>query len=124
MGKKILIVDDSATIRQQVNFVLGRQGHQIIEAVDGKDGLDKVTKNPDIAAIVLDQNMPQMTGIEMIIEVKKNPSVAHIPIIILTTESKGQLIESAKAAGASGWLVKPFVPDLLVGAVNKVLGAK
>ena len=120
MGKKIMIVDDSKTIRQQVAFTLSKGGYEVVEAEDGVDGLEKLKGNADTAMIISDVNMPNMDGIAMV-EQMKTDGVA-IPIIMLTTEGAADLIERAKAAGAKGWLVKPFKPDQLVAAVNKLAG--
>ena len=123
MSKKILIVDDSRTIRQQVSFTLTKGGFAVVEAEDGVDGIAKLGANADIAMIISDVNMPNMNGIEMVEAINaagKNPG---IPIVMLTTEGSGELITRAKAAGAKGWLVKPFKPDQLIAAVTKLTSA-
>ncbi|MEI8025316.1 MAG: response regulator [Pseudomonadota bacterium] len=122
MGKKILIVDDSKTIRQQVSFTLGKGGFEVVEAEDGKDGIEKLKANTDVALIISDVNMPNMNGLEMIEAIKVAGSYTHINIIMLTTEGTPELIERAKAAGAKGWLVKPFKPEQLVAAATKLAG--
>lgn len=121
MGKKIMIVDDSRTIRQQVSFTLTKGGYEVVEAEDGCDGLEKLAANNDVAMIISDVNMPNMDGIEMVEKMKENG--VTIPIVMLTTEGAADLIERAKAAGAKGWLVKPFKPEQLVGAVGKLAGS-
>ena len=118
MGKKILIVDDSRTIRQQVSFTLKKGGYDVVEAEDGVVGIDQLGKNPDIALIISDVNMPNMDGIEMVEKMKSAGTT--VPIVRLTTEGAADLIERAKAAGAKGWLVKPFKPDQLIAAVGKL----
>lgn len=123
MSKKILIVDDSRTIRQQVSFTLSKGGFTVVEAVDGQDGIAKLGDNVDIAMIISDVNMPNMNGIEMVEAIKAGGKHSLVPIVMLTTEGSGELIERAKAAGAKGWLVKPFKPDQLIAAVNKLTGA-
>lgn len=120
MGKKVLIVDDSRTIRQQVSFTLSKAGYEVVEAEDGVDGLAKLEANSDVAMIISDVNMPNMDGISMVEKMKENG--VGVPIVMLTTEGAAELIERAKAAGARGWLVKPFKPDQLVGAVTKLAG--
>ena len=113
MGKKILIVDDSKTIRQQLRFTLSKGGYEVVEAEDGQIGYDALKKEADIAMVISDVNMPNMDGIDMLETIAKDSSVSGVPIIMLTTEGSGQLIEKAKEAGAKGWLVKPFKPDQL-----------
>lgn len=121
MAKKIMIVDDSRTIRQQVSFTLTKGGYEVVEAEDGVDGIEKLSANGDVAMIISDVNMPNMDGIAMV--EKMHADGVSIPIIMLTTEGAADLIERAKAAGAKGWLVKPFKPEQLVAAVNKLAGA-
>lgn len=122
MGKKILIVDDSKTIRQQVSFTLTKGGYDVVEAEDGQIGYDTLKNTSDIAMVISDVNMPNMDGIQMVETIAGDSSVAGVPIIMLTTEGSGDLIEKAKAAGAKGWLVKPFKPDQLLAAVGKLAG--
>lgn len=122
MGKKVLIVDDSRTIRQQVNFTLTKGGFVVVEAEDGKDGIDKLKANPDVSMIISDVNMPNMNGLEMVEAINADAGVTHPPIVMLTTEGAGELVERAKKAGAKGWLVKPFKPDQLVAVVTKLVG--
>ncbi|MES2614269.1 MAG: response regulator [Bdellovibrionota bacterium] len=122
MSKKILIVDDAKTIRQQVNFTLTKGGYQVIEAVDGLDGIAKLKENPDVSVIVSDVNMPELTGIEMVKAINGNPDLPHPPILMLTTEGAPEFIQQAKEAGAKGWIIKPFKPESLVEAVNKLAG--
>lgn len=122
MGKKVLIVDDSATVRQQVAVALAGAGFDVIEAVDGLDGMQRIAESPDLALVVSDINMPRMNGIEMLQSLKKEPKYAKIPIVVLTTEGQPELIQSAKAAGAKGWIVKPFKPEMLVAAAKRLTG--
>jgi len=119
MNKKILVVDDSNTIRQQLAFALTRAGYEVIEAGDGREGLNQIAGNPDIAMIICDVNMPKMNGLEMIEEIAKNKS-SFAPVIMLTTEGGNELIERAKKSGAKGWLVKPFKPEQIVDVVKKL----
>lgn len=122
MGKKILIVDDSRTIRQQVSFTLSKGGYQVVEAEDGVQGIEKLKSEGDVAMVISDVNMPNMDGLEMVEQINKDASIKKVPIIMLTTEGSGELINRAKAAGAKGWLVKPFEPDQLIAAVSKLAG--
>lgn len=120
MSKKILIVDDSATVRQQVRAALEQVGFIVIEAVDGQDAVQKISGG--FNGIVCDVNMPRMNGVEFVEVVKKLPEHASLPILMLTTEGSPELIRRAKAAGAKGWIVKPFKPDQLVAAMQKLTG--
>lgn len=121
MSKTILVVDDSATVRQQVRLALEHVGFAVEEAVDGQEALTKL--GPGIAAVVCDINMPRMNGVEFVEEVSKTPALAGLPILMLTTEGAPELIKRAKAAGAKGWMVKPFRADLLTAAIRKLTGA-
>ena len=120
MSKKILIVDDSRTIRQQVNFTLAKGGYTVVEAEDGADGIQKLKDNGDVALVISDVNMPNMGGIEMLEKIKSD-GATKAPIIMLTTEGNAELIERAKQAGAKGWLVKPFKPEQLITVVQKLV---
>jgi two-component system, chemotaxis family, chemotaxis protein CheY len=119
--KKILVVDDSDTVRQQVRQSLGPAGYDILEAVDGMDGLEKLRGNADLAAVLCDVNMPRMNGLDMIASAHAEGLVT--PILMLTSEGQPSLIRRAKESGARGWIVKPFKVDLLVAAVNKLTSA-
>lgn len=122
MGKKILIVDDSRTIRQQVSFTLSKGGYEVVEAEDGVQGIEKLKAEADIAMVISDVNMPNMDGLEMVEAISKDGGINGVPIVMLTTEGSGEMINRAKAAGAKGWLVKPFEPDQLIAAVSKLAG--
>ena len=115
--KKILVIDDSETIRQQVKQALAATGYEIVEAVDGVDGLEKLRAITDLDMALCDVNMPRMNGLDMIAEVQR--SGPKIPILMLTTEGQPSLIRRAREAGAKGWIVKPFKPELLVAAVDE-----
>jgi two-component system, chemotaxis family, chemotaxis protein CheY len=117
--KKILVIDDSETIRQQVKQALAATGYEIIEAVDGVDGLEKLRALSDLDMALCDVNMPRMNGLDMIAEVQR--SGPKIPILMLTTEGQPSLIRRARESGAKGWIVKPFKPELLVAAVTKLI---
>jgi len=118
MQKKILIVDDSATIRNQLTSTLAPAGYQLVEAGDGIEGLQRVQSEPDISLAICDVNMPRMDGIEMI--TKLSEEGVKFPIVMLTTEGQAAMIQKAKAAGARGWIVKPFNPSQLIKVVQKL----
>jgi len=120
--KKILVIDDSETIRQQVKHALASTGYEIVEAVDGIDGLEKLRAVTDLDLALCDVNMPRMNGLDMIAEVQRTGS--KIPILMLTTEGQPSLIRRAREAGAKGWIVKPFKPELLLAAVQKLVDKK
>jgi two-component system, chemotaxis family, chemotaxis protein CheY len=119
--KKIMTVDDSISIRQMVSFTLKEAGYDVIEAVDGLDGLNKAKSN-QVNMIITDLNMPNMNGIELIRNVRTLPQYKFIPIILLTTESQAEKKMEGKAAGATGWIVKPFNAEQLLAVIKKVLG--
>lgn len=121
MSANILTVDDSASIRMTTKIALTNAGYQVTEAVDGADGLSKA-KSDSYDMIVTDLNMPNMNGLEMIEALRQSPAHTGIPIIFLTTESDADMKARAKAAGATGWVTKPFDPENLVKIVRKVLG--
>jgi two-component system chemotaxis response regulator CheY len=121
MGKTILAVDDSASIRQMVSFTLKSSGYEVIEAVDGMDGLDKA-KAKTVNLILSDQNMPRMDGLTLIKSLRALPQYKTVPILMLTTESSDAMKQQGRAAGATGWLVKPFDPQKLIEVVKKVIG--
>lgn len=116
----ILTVDDSASIRQTVKIALAGGGHTVSEAVDGMDGLEKAGQSA-FDLIITDFNMPRMDGLAMVRELRKLPRYMGIPVLLLTTESDGGLKQQAKAAGATGWITKPFAADQLMRIVEKVL---
>ncbi len=121
MSANILTVDDSASIRLTTKVTLTNAGYTVTEAVNGAEGL-ATAQTAQFDLIVTDLNMPVMDGLTMIEELRKLPSQAGVPIIFLTTESDAELKARAKAAGATGWLTKPFDPENLVKIVKKVLG--
>ena len=116
----ILTVDDSASIRQTVKIALSSSGHSVSEAVDGMDGLQKAGQ-AGFDVVITDLNMPRMDGLSMIRELRRLPAYAGVPILFLTTESDAGVKSQAKAAGATGWITKPFAADQLVRIVEKVL---
>ncbi len=123
MAKTILAIDDSTSIRQMVAFTLKSAGYAVIEAADGQEGLNKANANVGVINLVLtDQNMPVMDGLTLIRTLRSLPQFTTIPILMLTTESSDAMKMSGKAAGATGWLVKPFDPHKLLEVVKKVIG--
>ena len=121
---KILIVDDSDTLRIQLRGILEESGHTVLEGEHGLDGLMKAKENPDINLVICDFNMPEMDGITMCRKVHEMPALAHIPIFMLTTESTPELKALGKEAGIMAWIVKPFNADKLKAVVDKVLVMK
>ena len=121
MTASILAVDDSASLRMAIRIALTGAGYTVTEAADGVEGLAKATATR-FDLIVTDLNMPNMDGLTMIRELRKDARHAGTPIIFLTTESDADIKAQARAAGATGWLVKPFVPDQLIKIARKVLG--
>jgi len=126
MGKNILTVDDSPTLRASVKFVLADAGYNVIQGENGLEGLEKLKemrKNGErVNLIISDVNMPKMNGLEFLKEVKSaNSPDKFIPIIILTTENEALLKQKGKAYGASGWMTKPFKPNLLLSIVKKFI---
>lgn len=125
MGRVILVVDDSPTMRGMVSHALNEAGFETESAENGKEALIKLTTmegggvKPDV--IVTDVNMPEMDGIELLKEVRKLPSMKHVPVLVLTTENTDETKEAGRAAGATGWLVKPFDSELILKVIRKVL---
>jgi len=120
MAKTIMIVDDSASIRQVVGIALKSAGYDVLEACDGKDALSKLT-GQKIHLIITDVNMPNMDGITFVTEAKKLPQYKFTPMMMLTTEATDNKKQAGKAAGAKAWLTKPFQPPTLMAAVSKLV---
>lgn len=121
MAKTILAVDDSASIRQMVSFTLRQAGYEVIEATDGQDALAKAASH-DVSLVLADINMPRMDGFTLVRSLRALPRYRNAPILVLTTESSDAMKAEGRAAGATGWMVKPFDPRRLVEVVGKVLG--
>lgn len=119
---RVLVIDDSAGARQLICKTLQDGGYEVVEAVDGVDGLEKLRSMTDLVLALCDVNMPRMTGVEMVVEA--HTQNLDTPIIMLTTEVQPSMIRRAREAGAKGWIVKPFKPELLLSAVNKVVAAR
>jgi two-component system chemotaxis response regulator CheY len=116
--KKILVIDDSPTVRQQVGLALSQAGYQVLEAVDGLDGIAKV--DATIAMLICDVNMPRMNGLDMLEKLRGDARWKALPVVMLTTEGQPALLDRAKKAGAKGWIIKPFKAELLVAAVQRL----
>ena len=121
MGRTIMTVDDSTSVRQMVSFTLRNEGFNIIEASDGIDALEKLSDDK-VNMILTDLNMPNMDGIDFIKQVRRGAASKFVPIVMLTTESQTEKKMEGKAAGATGWIVKPFKPQQLLAVVKKLIG--
>lgn len=122
MPKRILIVDDSAAIRQSISFILTQEGYETIEATDGLEAFNMLASIGALDLIITDVNMPNLDGIGFIRKARELPSFKFTPILVLTTESQGSKMNEGKEAGATGWIVKPFNSEKLLGIVKKVAG--
>jgi two-component system chemotaxis response regulator CheY len=120
--KRVLVVDDSETIRREVAETLPTTEFEVLQAVDGLDGLARVGENPDLSLVLLDVNMPRLSGLAMLEQLNADPKTRHIPVLILTTEVERSLLERARKAGAKAWLIKPIKSELLRAAVAKYCG--
>jgi two-component system, chemotaxis family, chemotaxis protein CheY len=120
MPRRVLIVDDSKMIRQMVSFTLQEAGFEVVEAENGQDALNKIGKQ-SVNLIITDLNMPIMDGITFIGNARVLPATKFTPILMLTTESQPEMKARGKAAGATGWIVKPFDPPKLIGVIARVL---
>ena len=120
MAKRILTIDDSKTIRDMLMLTLADAGFEVVQAVDGQDGLD-VLDREQVDVVITDINMPRMDGYEVIRQMRSNAAHKATPILVLTTESEADKKNLARVAGATGWMVKPFDPDRLIATINKVL---
>ena len=118
---KILAVDDSASMRQMVSFTLKGAGHDVVEASDGVEALQLAKTQSGVDLVISDINMPNMDGISLIKELRALPAFKFTPILMLTTESGGDKKQEGKAAGATGWIVKPFNPDQRLATIGKVI---
>lgn len=121
MGTTILIVDDSLSIRQSTRFILEQGKYSVIDTCDGEQGLKALMEN-DVNLVITDINMPNMDGLTLVRKIRELPSKKFIPILVLTTESQGSIIDEGKKAGATGWIVKPFNADKLLETIRKVVG--
>ncbi|MGD9826412.1 response regulator [Desulfobacter sp.] len=115
-----MTADDSTSIRQMVTFTLNQAGYEVIEAVDGLDAADKLA-HTHVDMLLTDLNMPNKNGLELIKWVRSMPQFKFMPIIMLTTEAETEMKQKGKAAGATGWIVKPFKPEQLLAVIKKIL---
>lgn len=122
MAKKILIVDDTQSMRSLLAMTLKQSGYDVVEAVDGVDGLTKLNHNTDVDLIFTDLNMPNKNGVEFIKDVKSISAFKSIPIVMLTTESEEKKKDEGKAAGAMAWIVKPFKVETIQAVLGKIIG--
>ena len=121
MTKTVLSVDDSASIREMMAFALEPRGYRVVQAEDGVDGFNKMAANK-IDLVITDLNMPKMNGIEMTRAIRADPRFDGVPIVLLTTEGQREKMLEGKAAGAVGWIVKPFDEQKICGIVKKMIG--
>jgi two-component system chemotaxis response regulator CheY len=120
MSKIIMTVDDSASVRMMVNFTLKQAGYEVVEAINGRDAIKKLDSKR-IDMLITDINMPELDGISLIKKIREHPSYRFIPIVTLTTESQKEKKSEGKAAGITGWIIKPFSPDQLIAVVKRCL---
>jgi two-component system chemotaxis response regulator CheY len=118
----IIVIDDSQAAREQLSEVLSAAGFELIMAVDGKAGLDTIFAHPDAALAICDLHMPGLSGLEVLERLKKD-GTSQVPVLMLTTEARRDLLDKARALGAKGWMVKPFKPPMLLAAVRKLARA-
>jgi two-component system, chemotaxis family, chemotaxis protein CheY len=122
MATKVIVVDDSRSARLQISNALTGAGYSVVEAVDGLDGLSKMSANPDAGLVLCDVNMPNMCGLDMLAAADTAGLRAGRRFLMLTTETHPELMREAMLRGAEGWIVKPFKPERLVAAVQKLAG--
>ena len=118
---RILAVDDSPAMRQMVSVTLRSAGHHVVEALDGREALEMAKKTPAVDLVITDVNMPNMDGITLVKELRQLAHYHGVPLLVLTTEASAQKKQEGKAAGATGWIVKPFNPERLLATVARVV---
>lgn len=119
MRKKVLLVEDNDYVRQLVALILRARGYSVVEAVNGRDALNKLTET-EVKMVITDLRMPQMDGIEFIRELRKKPAYGSLPVVVLTSEFHEYKKREAEMAGISGWIAKPFIPRQLMHAVESL----
>jgi len=119
MNKKVLIVDDSPTMRRMVGLTLRQAGFEVIEGTNGQEGLQKLERE-QVVLVITDLNMPVMDGIALVKAIRQLPHHCFTPILLLTTEIGEDKKQAARAAGASGWMTKPFQPETLLKVVSRI----
>ena len=122
MAKKVMVVDDSPSLREVVGIALRTAGYEVSEAENGQDALAKLGQGR-VNLVICDVNMPVMDGIEFLKQVKKRPEYRFLPILMLTTESRESRKEEGQLAGARAWVVKPFRPEQILNAVSRLMPA-
>jgi two-component system chemotaxis response regulator CheY len=118
--RKVLVIDDSEAVREQVRAALAGAGFEVLQAADGTEGLDTICSCEDLRAVLCDINMPRMSGLDMLERAKERGHLPKLPVVMLTTEDQPGLVERAKAVGARGWIVKPFKPEHVVSTIRKL----
>ena len=121
MMSKIMIVDDSRTVRESLKFFLKEGGYEVLEGADGKEALSML-QNTSVDLVITDVNMPNMDGLTLIGELRKSSNHKFTPILVLTTESQQSIMQKGKELGATGWIVKPFDSEKVLAVIKKVLG--
>jgi len=121
MGKTVLVVDDSVSMRQMVSFTLTGAGYEVVEAGDGKEAVDKLNGGAKPNLVITDLNMPNMDGISLIKAVRGMAAHKFTPILMLTTESSDDKKKEGQSAGGTGWVVKPFNPEQMLAPIKKVM---
>lgn len=119
-AKKILIIDDSVSIRQSMKSILEEGGYQVVCAIDGKDGLNKLESDP-VDCVITDINMPNINGLELLKTIRVTESMKYLPVLVLTSESETDMIKQGISLGATGWLIKPFNAEKLISSVKKII---
>ncbi len=120
MSKKVLVIDDSVSMRKVVAMVLSRDGHTVVESADGAEALERL-KQEKVNLIICDVNMPKMDGITFLKHLRQEPGSREVPVVMLTTESQGRLREMGAEAGARAWILKPFQPEQLLEVVTRII---